>query len=198
MGASINRGTTNAAPDNQDPQKDVYRLCLQQACFYSASYPLPLACSVILGHVACHSHAKGIVDQDGKLVHLCGRCIACYSIGSQGIDSRLHGQLADAHHGHLKSHGQTGFQMDQGVMLQIRKILFANMQNRKFFRSPHCTEYGRKKLGKNRRPRGSRYAHVKSQNKYQIQHDIQQEEKIRKYRGVLLSPSALRILEIIL
>lgn len=141
---------------------------------------------------------KDIVDQNGKLVHLCGRCIACYSVGSQGIDSRLHGQLADAHHRHLKSHGQTGFQMDQGVMLQIRKILFANMQNRKFFRSPHCTEYGGKKLGKNRRPRGSRYAHVKSQNKYQIQYDIQQRGKNQEVQRRFAVSQRSRILEIIL
>ena len=98
------------------------------------------SCSKVLCHIIRYSRHHGIIDQYRYLICL-GCCrISGYCCGSKRIDHCLHGQLADTHDRHLKSHGKSCLQMQNHCFSQTVKIFSTQMQNLEFFQSHQQTE----------------------------------------------------------
>lgn len=77
------------------------------------------------------------IYQYGELVRFGGSRITGHSGSSETIYHGLHGQLTDAHDGHLKTHGKTGLQVKNSTCFQVMEILPVKMKDRKVFQSYH-------------------------------------------------------------
>ena len=126
-----------AQQKDSDTHDEIKGFCLDETGAHALLNPVLLSGSEVLGHIVGNGRHHGIIDQDRKLICFGGSRITGHSGSSETIYHGLHGQLTDAHDGHLKAHGKAGLQVKNSTCFQIMEILPVKMKDRKVFQSYH-------------------------------------------------------------
>ena len=162
-----------AQQKDSDTHDEIKGFCLDETGPHTLTDPVFSAGTEVLGHIVGNGRHHGVIYQYGELVRFGGSRITGHSGSSETIYHGLHGQLTDAHDGHLKAHGKAGLQVKDSAGLEILEIFPAKMEHREIFESHRQAQYSREELGQDRGPGSSADTHTKGDNKKQIQKNIQ-------------------------
>ena len=162
-----------AQQKDSDTHDEIKGFCLDETGAHALLNPVLLSGSEVLGHIVGNGRHHGVIYQYGELVRFGGSRITGHSGSSETIYHGLHGQLTDAHDGHLKAHGKAGLQVKDSAGLEILEIFPAKMEHREIFESHRQAQYSREELGQDRGPGSSADAHMEGDDKQKIQEDVQ-------------------------
>ena len=126
-----------AQQKDSDTHDEIKGFCLDETGPHTLTDPVFSAGTEVLGYIVGNSSHHGIIDQDGELICFGSSGISGHSSRSKAIYHGLHGQLTDAHDGHLKTHGKTGLQVKNSTCFQIMEILLVKMKDREVFQPYH-------------------------------------------------------------